>query len=164
MKVERKVTPEGKNFYKAIKDLDKNKKVGKVGWFKGAGYADGTQVAYVATIQEYGAPEKNIPPRPTMRPTVAAKQNEWKTISKNLIKEMLNTGGSIEKVLDAVGQRASKDIAEAITLLQSPPLKQSTIDARLSQKADKTTLGLLSKPLIDSKILLNSLTSVVEDK
>lgn len=164
MKVERKITPQGENFYKAIKDLDKNKKVGKVGWFKGAKYADGTQVAYVATIQEYGVPEKNIPPRPTMRPTVSAKQNEWKNISEQLIKGILDNGGSIEKVLDAIGQRAAGDIRETIRTLQSPPLKQSTIDARLSKKADKTTLGLLSKPLIDSKILLNSLTSVVEDK
>jgi len=164
LKVERKITPQGENFYKAIKDLDKNKKVGKVGWFKGAKYADGTQVAYVATIQEYGVPEKNIPPRPTMRPTVSAKQNEWKNISEQLIKGILDNGGSIEKVLDAIGQRAAGDIRETIRTLQSPPLKQSTIDARLSKKADKTTLGLLSKPLIDSKILLNSLTSVVEDK
>lgn len=164
MKVERKVTPQGENFYKAIKDLDKNKKVGKVGWFKGAKYADGTQVAYVATIQEYGVPEKNIPPRPTMRPTIVAKQNEWKNISEQLIKQMLNDGGSIKKVFDAVGQRAAADIREAITLLQSPELSKRTIAARLSKKADKATLGLLSKPLIDSKILLNSLTSAVEDE
>jgi hypothetical protein len=52
-------------------------KVGKVGWFEGAKYPDGTQVAYVATIQEYGYSPKNIPPRPFMRPTIVKYRNTW---------------------------------------------------------------------------------------
>ena len=44
--------------------------VAQVGFPSGINYEDGTNVAYVATIQEFGAPEANIPPRPFMRPTV----------------------------------------------------------------------------------------------
>lgn len=50
----------------AIKGLDGLE--GKTGWFETARYPDGTAVAYVATIHEFGTPR--IPARPFMRPAV----------------------------------------------------------------------------------------------
>ena len=50
----------------------------KVGWFEGAKYEDGTPVAYVAAIQEYGF--VNIPPRSFMRTTVQEKKEAWKKL------------------------------------------------------------------------------------
>ena len=46
----------------------------KVGWFENAKYSDGTPVAYIASIQEFGYPEGNIPPRLGMRFTAASRK------------------------------------------------------------------------------------------
>lgn len=56
-------------------------KVGKVGFFPSSKYEDGTPVAYVAIIQEFGSPEQGIPPRSFMRTTIAEKQNEWQGVA-----------------------------------------------------------------------------------
>ena len=49
--------------------------VAQVGFPSGINYEDGTSVAYVAAIQEFGAPAVNNPPRPFMQPTVKAKKD-----------------------------------------------------------------------------------------
>lgn len=53
-------------------------KVAKIGWFPSAQYEDGTSVAYVAAIQEFGAPEVKIPPRPFMQPSIQTHMPEWR--------------------------------------------------------------------------------------
>jgi hypothetical protein len=68
------------------------------------------------------------------------------------------------QVLDVLGQQAAGDIRKSISRIASPPLKQATIDARLRKRADKTTLGKLDKPLVDTGTLLNAVTSEVGDK
>ena len=52
----------------------------QIGWFD-ARYEDGTPVSTVAMIQEFGAPEKNIPPRPFMRPAKMEHAQEWKELT-----------------------------------------------------------------------------------
>ena len=55
----------------------------KVGFFAGSNYEDGTSVAYVAAIQEFGTTEAGanglviIPPRPFMRNTIANNKAQW---------------------------------------------------------------------------------------
>jgi hypothetical protein len=149
-------------FEKALKDLDR--KVGKVGWFESAKYADGTPVAYVAAIQEFGDPAQHIPPRPFMRPAISNNQNIWKLVAQEKIEQVLNGELKGRDVLEAVGLRASGDIRKNISELQDPPLRPSTIANRLKARADKKTIGLLTKPLVDSGILLNSLTNTVENE
>lgn len=137
-------------------------KVGKVGFFDTAKYEDGTPVAYVAVIQEYGAPEQGIPPRPFMRPTVEAKQADWKAIATQGAKAMLNGKATGEQVLEAIGLKAAGDIRRTISQVTTPALAQATVDARRRGKADKMTVGNLTKPLVDTGTLLNSVTSKVE--
>jgi hypothetical protein len=44
----------------------------QVGFMENADpYPDGTPVALVAAVQEFGSPSNGIPPRPFMRPAVA---------------------------------------------------------------------------------------------
>lgn len=139
-------------------------KVGKVGFFPSSKYEDGTPVAYVAMIQELGYPEGGIPPRSFMRTTMETKQAEWKDVAKQGAKAMLDGNVTGDQVLEAIGLKAAGDIRRTISQIQSPPLKQSTIDARRYARADKKTVGNLTKPLVDSGILLNAVTSTVEDK
>ena len=162
MKVTRVLTPAGKNLEQALKQLED--KVGKVGWFEKSKYEDGTPVAYVATIQEYGYPEGNIPPRPFMRPTIAEKQGEWTKIIESGSRAVLNGKAQAKDVLEAVGLKAAGDIRKKISTITAPPLSPRTIEARRAKRADKKTIGLLTKPLIDTGIMLGTLTNTVEDE
>jgi hypothetical protein len=148
----------------ALKNL--SGKVGKVGWFENSRYPDPPhiQVAYVATIQEYGSPANNIPPRPFVRPTIIAKQKEWSEIAEKGAKAILNGGQTIDNVMEGIGLKAAGDIRKAITLVVSPPLKPATIAARLRKRANKKVTGLLTKPLIDTGLMLSTLTNTVEDE
>lgn len=148
-----------------IKGLD-DKKVGKVGWFKDAKYPDknSTPVAYVATIQEFGYPAGNIPPRPFMRTTIREKQVEWKRIAEQQSKQILKGSTNMTGALELLGQKAAGDVREKITQITTPPLKESTIQARLAKRRDKKTMGLLTKPLIDTGLMLATLTNTVEDE
>ena len=147
-----------------LKDLEG--KVGKVGWFEEQRYDDknNTPVAYVATIQEYGYPPKNIPARPFMSTTIIAKKNEWRMIAKKGAKQVIEGKVTVGYVMEAIGLKASGDIKKTISQITEPELHPSTIAARLARRSNQTTLGLLTKPLIDTGYMLNSLTNVVEDE
>lgn len=147
-----------------LKDLEG--KVGKVGWFEEQRYDDkeNTPVAYVAAVQEYGYPPNNIPARPFMRPTVIAHHKEWKEIAEKGAKQAIIGKQTITSVMEAIGLKASGDIKKTISKVTEPPLSKRTIAARLARRSNKTTLGLLTKPLIDTGYMLNSLTNVVEDE
>ncbi len=154
----------------ALKTL--GNKVGKVGWFEGAKYPDGTQVAYVATIQEYGYSPKNIPPRPFMRPTIVKYRNTWDRIAKLEGKLILEGKSTPSKMMEAIGQNASGNIKKKITQIYTPSLKFSTIQARLSRRGlgakgrpyTKEEVGNLYKPLVDTGNMLATLINVVENK
>ena len=51
--------------------------VAQVGLPSGINYEDGTPVAQVAAIQEFGAPAQKIPARPFIRPTVKEQKEQW---------------------------------------------------------------------------------------
>lgn len=86
----------------------------KVGFFPGAVYEDGTPVAYVATIQEFGSPENGIPPRPFMRPTVQDKKGEWSADIAGGMRRVIKGQMTADDVLDLVGQAAAADIAKTV--------------------------------------------------
>ena len=87
MKIERVSGAGSKQLEIALKNLQG--KVGKVGWFEKSKYENGISVAYVATIQEYGYPAKNIPPRPFMRPTIVKQQVEWRKVAESGAKAVI---------------------------------------------------------------------------
>lgn len=163
MKVITTTTAEGVAFDKAVSELNDNN-VGKVGWFENSKYDDkyATPVALVAAVQEYGYSKNNIPARPFIEPTIQTKQNEWLTIMGKGVDAVLSGKKTINAVLDLVGQKARFDIQKAITQVFSPPLKPSTIRARLNRKSNKNHVGALDKPLIDTGIMYGTITNVVE--
>lgn len=124
--------------------------VAQVGFPSGVNYEDGTSVAYVAAIQEFGAPEVKIPPRPFIQPTVKAKKEEWtKIISKSVPKVVLGKATAFD-VLDLVGRVASADIKETISKVTTPPLSPITIKRKGS-----------AKPLIDTGLMLATVQNAV---
>lgn len=141
-------------------------KVAKVGIVEHQHYDDGTPVAYVAAIHEYGSPSNNIPPRPFFRPTVAAQKKTWAGIGK----QILQNGGTVEDILDSVGSRAAGDVFETISNIDSPPLAISTKKAR-NRKAHQQAAeygqkpnSVSIKPLVDTKLLIHSISHIVVDK
>jgi hypothetical protein len=134
-------------------------KVGKVGWFPSAKYDSGIPVAYVASIQEFKYPERSF-----MRTTIAEKQKSWGKLSLQASKAILAGNETGESALDKIGYQAENDISAKIESIQVPPLSPHTIYARLHRKSDKKTIGLLTKPLIDTGILFKTLSHEVSDK
>ncbi|WP_314878539.1 hypothetical protein [Haemophilus parahaemolyticus] len=141
-------------------------KAARIGIIEQQHYDDGTPVAYVAAIHEYGSPTNHIPPRPFFRPTIAEKQDNW----KNVVRRLLKQGKSVEEVLALLGQRAASDVFQTLSELTTPPLALSTKIAR-NRKAHKGKNGrkrkpkaVSIKPLIDTKRLSSSIASDVVDK
>lgn len=107
--------------------------VAKVGIPAGKTYPDGTSIGYVATIQEFGAPEVGIPPRPAFRLTRAAKSREWAKNMAEGAEAVVKRRISLDGMLDAVGMVAAADIVETIANRVAPPLKPATIEARIAR-------------------------------
>lgn len=115
--------------------------VAQVGFPAGKNYEDGTPVAYVAAIQEFGAPEVKIPPRPFIQPTVKAKSQDWVDLMKAMVPKVGDGGMSAYDVLDAVGRVAVGDIQETISRIESPALSPITVLLRKWRKAGKQVTG-----------------------
>lgn len=141
---------------KGLKGLE-----GRVGWFPSAKYEDGTFVASVAIQNEFGNAIKHIPPRSFMRTTIAEKQELWAEDAKRLSKRVLNGKLTPVQAMDALGQIAAGNIRNKITQIFTPPLAASTIKARLAKMANGKTIGNLYKPLVETKVMLNSLSNEV---
>lgn len=133
----------------------------KIGWFPSSRYDDEkrTPVAYIAAQNEYGNPNKNIPARPFIRPTIAQNNKKWQNIGKRGIKAVINRTSTVSNVLDSIGISIRDDIQRAITRVYSPPLKKSTIEARLARRThsgrlNKTQAQSITKPLVDTGYML----------
>ena len=122
----------------------------QVGWFPDATYRDGTLVAMVAAIQEFGAPKRNIPPRPFFRSIIKAHQAEWpEAIAANLAANDFDAA----RTLGQVGEVIAGQLAESITAGSYTPLKPTTVAAK----------GF-DKPLVDTGRMLQSIKSVVKSE
>lgn len=114
----------------------------KVGFLSGATYPDGKPVALIAAIQEFGAPARNIPPRPFFRGMVNRESNRWPVMVGTQLKA---ANYDATKALALVGEGIKGQLQQSIRDLTEPPLAPATIRRK----------GF-DKPLIDSSQMLNS--------
>ena len=124
--------------------------VAQIGFPSGINYEDGTSVAYVAAIQEFGAPAVNIPPRPFIQPTIRAKKKYWSDVLAAQIPKVVMGKMTAFDALDLVGMTAAAGIKETISKITAPPLKPATIKRKGS-----------AKPLIDTGLMLASVQNAV---
>jgi hypothetical protein len=156
----------------------------KVGWFPSAKYENGTPVAYVAAIQEFG--HGSIPPRPFFRPTILAEENNWRQLAAQGARAVLKGSLTAHDVMDGLGERAQEDVKETINQITSPKLSPITLELRamkyknralkvtgtlvgevarkVRQPGYQLASGTPDKPLVDTKNLLTTLTHVTESK
>lgn len=135
----------------------------RVGWFSTNRYGDGTPVAYVATIHEFGAPRRNIPARPFMRPTIEREERNWRAFIAQDSKKMLTGQQTASGLFNTLGLNISGEIARSISQVFAPPLKPATIAAKRAKLADKGTTGALDKPLVETGLMLDSVTHTVKE-
>lgn len=142
------------------------KKEARVGFFETSTYPDGTPVAYVAAIQEFG--HGKIPPRPFMRPAQQQNESKWLRTGAHLISESVQGSITPEQALDQIGQIAAGDVRKAIRAVTTPTLSERTVEgrkARLSKKSrKKANPKTISKPLVDTGQMLQAVNSVVVTK
>jgi len=154
----------------------------KVGWFSSAVYENGTPVASVAQIQEFGSPARSIPPRPFMRPTIFKNENEWKQNIASGAKKVVAGDMSSQDLLGLLGMKVQGQIQETIEEVTAPPLSPITLGARkyrhegkpvtgatigeIARKLKDGSLdisGVPTKPLVDTGYLIATISNIVED-
>ncbi|HEY1441411.1 MAG TPA: hypothetical protein VGF65_11345 [Mycobacterium sp.] len=122
----------------------------KVGFLGGATYPDGTSVAMVAAVNEFGAPSRGQPPRPFFRNMIADQSPTWGAKAAAILK---TNGGDVKATLDVLGQEIQGRLIQSINTLTEPPLAASTI----ARKG-------FDKPLIDTSLMVKSVSYEVTER
>lgn len=135
----------------------------RVGWFEDSKYDDDTPIALVAFFQEYGT-GRGIPQRPFMRPAEMKNKAKWEQIARQEIRKCIETNAPLTRAMAKLGLVVQGDIDREITSITQPPLAETTIKARLRRKGKKKATASIQKPLIDTGMMLASLTNKVEEK
>lgn len=122
----------------------------RCGFFPEAQYPDGTSVAMVAAIQNYGAPARNIPPRPFFTNMVRQGERVWPRV---LVSSLKARSYDVKIALTDLGHEMEGELRQSIQQTNSPPLS-----LRTTQRKGH------SKPLVDTGTMLNSIISKVENR
>ena len=129
-----------------------------VGWFGNLKYDDNTAVAQVASEQEFGT--NKIPARPFMRPARNKNFNKW----TNILKYNLQTTHNVSQSLDALAMVVEGDIRQAIVDVTEPPLSPITIQRRKARYRTQKFTASITKPLIDTGLMITSVSHKTEAK
>lgn len=118
----------------------------RVGFLEGATYPDGTPVAMVAALLNFGI--SNGKAWPFFTNMIAEKAPGWGETLANLLR---TNDYDVQKCLALMGTGIAGQLREAIQAMDAPPLELSTILAK----------GF-DKPLIDTGHMFNSIDYEVE--
>lgn len=166
----------GKRLENALFDIAKKLGTGatlKVGFLANATYPDGTPVAMIAAIQNFGAPKVGIPPRPYFDNFVKDNKSDWPKTIRHVLKI---SDYDVPRTLTILGIQMKGQLQEAIANLYDPPLSPVTLMLRKMRSQDQSlvvtgstvaearrrvangesTAGVSTKPLEDSKHMLQS--------
>ncbi len=153
-----------------------------VGFMSNARYDNGTYVAMVAAIHNYGAPAAGIPARPFFTNMVQDQKSTWGPKLGHLLKK---EGFSAQNALQALGEDIGGELRESIIHGNWADLSEITLMLRTMRSQDQglsvtgKTVGQAaalisagkkhnrtktgSAPLIDTGHMLNSVTYRVDD-
>lgn len=140
------LTPEGKKYFRELKKMtDMEIQVGFQGDQK---YEDGTSIAQVAAVNEFGA--SDIPERPFMRQSFENHEGELQAAC-DAAQRLVSSGGSAEQALQQIGVVAKGLVQDEIVNGGFAPNAESTIKKKGSEQ-----------PLIDTGTMRQSVNFVVK--
>jgi phage gpG-like protein len=108
---------------------------------------DGTPVALIAAVHEFGSPAQGIPERPFLRTTIQENRGKYVQLNRRNLVAVLNGKMTVEQALGQLGEVAKGDVQLHIASGTFAPLKAATIKRK----------GSMS-PLIDTGQLRQSIT------
>ena len=95
----------------------------RVGFLENATYPDGTSVAMVAAINNFGAPEKGIPARPFFTKMVEEKSGAW---GNALVGRLKAAEWDVGAALNMMGQGIANQLVQSIDETNEPPNSMAT--------------------------------------
>lgn len=110
-----------------------------------------SEIAYRATVNEFGAPEAGIPERSFLRKTFDTKQNELRSVQRSALEKIVAGKLTVEGGLKLIGEWFASEVKKTITETVSPPNAPSTIAAKGS-----------SHPLIDTGAMRQAISYEVD--
>lgn len=132
--------------------LQKNSGV-LVGLPSGTGsYEDGAPIAVIAAVHEFGSADAAIPERSFLRVPLRQNAEDFKAVWRAQIHKVVEGELSMHQVMSQLGGRAVAVSQDAIADGIAPANAESTIKRKGS-----------SKPLEDTRRLVQSITYIVED-
>lgn len=143
----------------------------KAGWFEESKYNDNTPIGGIAAVQNYGATINQskgenswtivIPPTHFMENCQTENKEKWKNMMKNAWTSVFLGNITADKAMEQMGLLIEGDIAKQIAAVNTPPLAESTIQNRKNRYKDKKTTGNLTKRLVDTGQMLDSVSHQV---
>lgn len=85
----------------------------------------GVEIAYYASVNEYGTDDGKIPSRPFMA-TSADENKGWSTSVKNAVKGIID-GAEVISQMNTVGEKMKTDIKKNVGTYRFKPLKPATV-------------------------------------
>jgi hypothetical protein len=150
----------GSELEKKLAELSKNVRKAasvRVGFLENSTYPDGTSVALVAAINEWGQTRihPHQPPRPFFRGMIKEKSPGWPdAIAKLLMKNNYDA----DVVLSQVGRGIANQLTASIRDFTTPGLAMSTVERKIAKGGFGTTLT----PLKDTGHMMASVQFEVE--
>ena len=105
-----------------------------------------------------------IPPTHFMEKCEEENKDKWKELAAKAWGGVFTGKITAEQAMEQLGLVVEGDIAKAIKEVNSPPLSQGTIEARKNRMSDKKTTGNLTKRLIDTGEMFDSVSHKVKKK
>lgn len=88
-------------------------------------------------------------------------RQEYSQLTGRTVKAAGNGKITVTAGLEQIGAKAAGDVKMMIKSVTTPPLKNATVAARARRHSKGKATG---KPLVDSGLMLQSVTFAVEDK
>jgi hypothetical protein len=132
----------------------------QIGWFEEAAYNDGTPVAAIANIHEHGAPAAGIPPRRPIALSHEEHGEEWEKSLTRGVKAVTDGRITAKSMFTQLAQKVAGDQRETLSRITDPPLKDSTIKARMRRRGISGVSGDIAQPLNDTGHMIATLTGV----
>lgn len=105
-----------------------------------------------------------IPPTHFWEKCQEENKEKWKKLIKDAWTSVFLGNIEPDKAMEMIGAEIEGNIAKAIAAVDSPPLKASTIAAKRNKYKDHKTVGNLSKRLVDTGQMLDSVSHKVTKK